>query len=83
MNISPEQARIAARYAGPHCETPVATHPDISDELMKRIALALAEAPETNTERVCRAKEKVEAGVFDSDEIAQMIIARAICDALH
>ena len=83
MIISEEQARLAFQYIESPPESTGIHRPDVSSELMERILLAIDEVPETRPDRVVRARERLEMGVFGNDEVAQMIIARAICDALR
>ena len=83
MIISEEQALLAARYVEPHRASTRWAHPEIGPELMRRIVLALDATPETRIDRVSAAKARLATGFPEPREIAEMIVARAICDALR
>jgi hypothetical protein len=83
MIISEQQARLAAGSVGPPIDPPHSLHPDVSPELMARILNALDATPELRSERVVEARARLALGIPASEDIAEKIIARAICDALR
>jgi hypothetical protein len=83
MIISEEQARLAARYVRLPTGATRCAHSEVPPELMTRIILAIEAAPETRLDRVVEARERLDADIPKPHEIATMIIARTICDALR
>jgi len=83
MIISGEQARLAACIIEPPVQAARGNRSDISPELMERILSAIAATPDMRTDRVIEAVDRMEHGAPKPSEIAEMIVARAICDALR
>jgi hypothetical protein len=83
MIISERQARLASGYVGTPTGPIRGSRPDISPELMARVLHAVDATPELRPERVVEARARLALGVPSSEDIAEKIIARAICDALR
>jgi len=83
MIVSGEQTRLAARYAEPPLERTARVHADVPPELMDRIVSAIEAVPEVRADRVMDAVERLESATPRASEIADLIIARAICDGLR
>ena len=83
MQISNEQARLAAEQLR---STPEDTPPDmahVSPELMARVFEEIDHCPETRHDRVVAAKEHLEHGEPESSDVARMMISRIVSDALR
>jgi hypothetical protein len=83
MIISEQQARLASHYIEPPKGPMGGCHPSVSPELMSRILVAVEAAPEMRPTRVAEARARLSLGIPGAGEIAEKIIARAICDALR
>ena len=83
MIISVEQTRLAARYVEPPAGSTPLERTEVSPELMSRIVSAIDAAPETRADRVVEAIDRLETAALGSQEIAEMIIKRTICDSLR
>jgi hypothetical protein len=88
MIISSEQALLALRilaldeYGGLSVRHAGSGSP-VPPELLHRVNRVLSELPETRVDRVEKARADIAGGGYDSDEVADKIIARAISDTLR
>jgi hypothetical protein len=83
MIISEQQARLAAQYVRRPPGSSSTTRPAVPPELMRRILGAVDAVPDTRSDRIVEAKARLLQGSPKPSEIAEKIIARAICDALR
>ncbi len=83
MQISNEQARLAAEQLRSTTTTRFRTPLDISAELMARVFEEIDHCPETRRDRVAAAKEHLEHGEPESSDVARMMISRIVSDALR
>ncbi len=83
MIISEQQALLAARYVEPPVAWTHHAYPAVPPELMREIILIVESTPEMRPDRVEEAKERLSTGVPGSEQIAEKIIARAICEGLR
>ncbi len=83
MQISNEQARLAAEQLR---ETPESAPPEarpVTAELMARVFEEIDHCPETRRERIAAAREHLEHGEPESTDVARMMISRIVSDALR
>ncbi len=83
MQISNEQARLAAEQLRSHLDDYIPDSPRISAELMARVFEEIDHCPETRRDRVAAAKEHLEHGDLESSDVARMMISRIVSDALR
>ncbi len=83
MQISNEQARLAAEQLRSTPDEPLPDTPHISRELMARVFEEIDHCPETRRDRVAAAKEHLEHGEPESSDVARMMISRIVSDALR
>lgn len=83
MQISNEQARLAAEQLRSHPDDPIPDSPRISPELMARVFEEIDHCPETRRDRVAAAREHLEHGDLESSDVARMMISRIVSDALR
>ena len=83
MIISEQQARLATKYVEPPVGSPHGPGREIPPELMSRIILAVEATPEMTSELAAETRARLESSFPEPDAIAEMIIARAVCDALR
>ena len=83
MIISEQQARLAARYVEPPVAWTHHAYPAVSPELLSEIIFVVESTPEMRPDRVEEARERLSTGVPGSQQIAEKIIARAICEGLR
>jgi hypothetical protein len=83
MQISNEQARLAAEELRSTSEDPPPDTPQISPELMARVFEEIDHCPETRRDRVAAAKEHLEHGDLETSDVARMMISRIVSDALR
>ncbi len=83
MQISNEQARLAAEQlrGTDHESRPEA--PEITPELMARVFEEIDHCPETRRDRVAAAKEHLAHGDVETTDVARMMISRIVSDALR
>lgn len=89
MIISEEQVRRAVEYLQTTDRTGVVepgVAPDLSGvsaELVDRVRIALATAPDFRADRVAQAKELLAGGPLASADIAEKMIGRIISDSIR
>jgi hypothetical protein len=83
MIISEQQARLAAQFAEPPNGSTNGSRPDVSPDLMARILLEVESTPELRSERILEARQRLALDPPAPREIAEKIVARAICDGLR
>ncbi len=83
MQISNEQARLAAEQLRSTSKDAVPEGHDISPELMARVFEEIDHCPDTRRDRVVAAKEHLEHGEVEPDDVARMMISRIVSDALR
>ena len=83
MQISNEQARLAAEQLRSTPKDEPVNTPHISPELMARVFEEIDHCPETRRDRVAAAREHLEHGDLESSDVARMMISRMVSDALR
>jgi hypothetical protein len=83
MQISKEQARLAAEELREAHDENTQGPPHISPELMARVFEELDHCPETRRDRVAAARRHLEHGDLESSDVARMMISRIVSDALR
>jgi hypothetical protein len=83
MQISSEQARLAAEQLRSTPDEIPPEAPHISAELMARVFEEIDLCPETRRDRVAAAREHLEHGDLESSDVARMMISRIVSDALR
>jgi hypothetical protein len=83
MQISNEQARLAAEQLRSSHGFGHPNNPHISPELMARVFEEIDHCPETRRDRVAAAKEHLQHGEPESSDVARMMISRIVSDALR
>ncbi len=83
MQISNEQARLAAEELRSTSDEKEPRPPHISPELMARVFEEIDHCPETRRDRVAAAKEHLAHGDVATSDVARMMISRIVSDALR
>ena len=88
MIISDAQVRLAVKYlqttdcsgAAPDS---ACTPPEVSEELLARVRLALDQTPDTREDRVDEARALIAGTPLSSVEVAEKMIGRIISDSIR
>jgi UDP-N-acetylglucosamine:LPS N-acetylglucosamine transferase len=82
MIISDTQARLAAEHLRSQGGCGPCPHQELSPELLERVLETVASAPDTRTDRVAEARDRLADGL-DSHDVAAKMLSRIAADSLR
>ncbi len=83
MIVSREQAELAAKLQASGSSFVDHDEPAVSPDVLRRALALAASTPELRPDRVREARDRMDAGVLDSGELAEKMICRMVCDSLR